>query len=84
MGKCRSCGHNLSKHTTVNEDPKGAKPSENDLSVCFGCGALSKFDEQLNLVPLTPEELIALDAENPETSDLLIRTRELIYNKDLT
>lgn len=75
---CRLCHNIIDAHASVKGD---IAPRPNDFSVCLYCGTLSKFDEELNLIPLTPSELFTLNKENPETFDLLIKTRTVILQR---
>lgn len=75
---CRSCCKIVDAHTSVEGDNC---PVPNDFSVCFYCGTLSKFDEELNLIPLTSRELVTLNEADPETFDLLIKTRTVILQQ---
>ena len=54
---CKSCHHIIDAHTSIGDD---AIPNEGDLSICFYCGVVSTFDADLNLIPMTEEELSTL------------------------
>lgn len=75
--KCRNCNETLDAHAPMegNEIIK-----EGDLSICGYCGAISLFDKELNLVPMTPEELVHLNDESPEAFDQLIKIRSAIHS----
>lgn len=55
---CKHCQSKLDMHTGAFEN--NIKPKKNDLSVCARCGHISRFNEDLNLVPLTRKELFDL------------------------
>lgn len=60
---CRSCGHKLDANTTIKDD---TSPKKDDISICVYCGTVSKFDEKLNLVPLTNNELKDIRESDPD------------------
>lgn len=67
--KCRSCDRPFIFHMT--EDGE-TNPRPEDLSVCSNCGTLSKFDSNLDLVPLTDQEIHQLRNHDRELwADLL-------------
>jgi hypothetical protein len=51
---CTTCKKLQDAHKSLDTD---AVPRPGDLSICLYCATLSKFDEDLNLIPLTPQEL---------------------------
>lgn len=58
----------IDAHTSVEGDHVA---QEGDYSVCFGCGTISKFDAELNLVPLVQADMDYLKNEAPKTLILL-------------
>lgn len=56
--ECRECGRKNNAVTSV--EPGQIVPEPGSVSVCFGCGAITLFDENLKLRPPTAEELDAL------------------------
>ena len=56
----------------------GAKPSEGDLSICFGCGAALQFDAGLRHRLVTLSELQALAREDPDTLKQLDAARQQV------
>lgn len=73
---CRSCHRPLDGHTHAGEGK--AVPAFGDLSICFYCGTVSKFGEDLSLIPLSSQELLELNDNNPEAFDLLMTVRKHI------
>lgn len=63
MGQCLKCKTKLEATTAVRSKTPGPTPGA--LSICWYCGALSMFDQDLNLRELTPEEQanVAADAK---------------------
>lgn len=74
--KCGNCQAELNARTGFT-DPN-ANPTENDYSVCAYCGAISQYDSELNLVPITPEGLVKLNDEDPDVFDVLMKARVTI------
>ncbi len=77
LRSCRSCGNLIDRETNVGDGDNVVRAG--DLSVCFYCGALSKFDDSLNLIPISPEEFVELNDSHPETFDLLIKVQRQIH-----
>jgi hypothetical protein len=51
---CPGCGHRLN----ASSDPKDrGMPRPGDLSLCIDCGTILRFDWQLRLKVVTPEEI---------------------------
>jgi hypothetical protein len=76
---CTACFKKLDAHTAVEGDHV---PKEGDFTVCIGCGTASKFDKDLNLVPLTPDDVTYLETEAPETLMLLNQAAFLIRQRN--
>ena len=68
--ECKSCKKDLDAHSGIDTD---RSPEPGDLSVCAYCGAISEFDEGLNLKPLSDEELLVIAAEDRESFDTLMK-----------
>lgn len=49
LAKCRMCGYPHEAATSL----EGKKPTEGNLSICYGCNEVGKFDKDLNVLPLT-------------------------------
>lgn len=60
---CRNCGVEIDAHTSNNGDT----PKKDDISICGACGEISKFDENLNLLPMDGEEIKQLKHNDPST-----------------
>lgn len=52
--KCPSCGRDVGDSTPLR---RAIRESPGDIDLCFYCGALCKFDDELQLVPLNLEEI---------------------------
>lgn len=77
--KCPSCEKKLNAATAV-FFPK-VKPRDGDLSVCFYCGQLLRFDSVGILHKLEPEELkLLFDSERKEL--LSAKTKVLTYRRN--
>lgn len=60
MTNCPNCKRKLDAVTGVDHEEQ---PQPNDVSVCFYCGAINQFNDELELVPL-PEEVLEYIKEN--------------------
>lgn len=60
---CPACRYAMDRASAVDGDHK---PSEGDLSLCFGCGAALQFDATLRHRLLTLSDLQALAREDPD------------------
>jgi len=74
---CPNCLTFLNAASPLERD---VAPKENDLSVCFRCGQLLKFNKDLKLVKLTDEELKHIKKEDFMAYETLIKTSEFIKN----
>lgn len=61
---CPYCGRNIGA-TMKTKDTDQRPPEPGDLSLCFYCGEVAKFDNNMILIKLEPEELIKVLRENP-------------------
>lgn len=50
-------------HHTATDDEDTVPPGPGDMSICVECGALLLFDEQLKLIPCTPEREAELKSD---------------------
>lgn len=64
MSYCRNCKHELDAHSAA--EGENRPPQKGDVSVCAYCGTPSLFDEELNLIPLTGEELKDIRENDPD------------------
>jgi len=69
---CKNCDYLLDAHLSVDEED--VQPQEGDYSVCFGCGAISTFDKDLNIEPLTAEQLLELYKDD---DDLFLKLKNV-------
>jgi hypothetical protein len=52
--ECKKCNYKVDSHTG------DGKPSEGDYSICGNCTSICVYDKDLNLIPLSPEEIVDL------------------------
>jgi len=76
--ECLTCGHKLTAATSVSRGKR--KPEKGDFGICIECGKPSQFDENLNMKPLTQEQLLHLRRENYEIW-LKISTAQAFINE---
>jgi hypothetical protein len=72
---CLNCGRRLDGATGVGQN---AHPDAGSLSVCLYRGAVTAYDDDLRLRPLTEEEVKDIQADKP-TFELLQRATRLIH-----
>lgn len=58
---CPECGQEHNAATVVAGTDQ--QPAPGDLTVCIECATPLKFDQELGLVAVTPEDVTALDAD---------------------
>jgi len=80
---CTNCGYVMNATTSVSENREQESPKEGDLSVCAGCGMISKFNQDCNLRPVTPEELVELHATDEDAYFLLMKVSKCLKSNDL-
>jgi hypothetical protein len=79
QSECLSCGRPLNSTSCV--DGSDAAPSPGDVTVCFYCGLVMIFTDDLSLRDLTRDEMLeAIDTlkeitSDPETARSLSRAR---------
>jgi len=62
--KCTGCGSDMDGFTGVSHD---AKPKDGDLSICFYCGSIGKYADNVTSLKSVPaEELERISIEDPE------------------
>lgn len=60
MNYCPSCGKELDAATSVEKE---ARPKPGDISICFYCGSINTFQEDLKLQQMGPQEYFDLPDE---------------------
>lgn len=55
--RCVHCGRLLELHSNVD----GATPSPGDFSICWKCGGVAAYNEDLQLVGLTEDQMEELE-----------------------
>jgi len=61
-GPCPTCGKKLDGLTNPVDDDLDQQPG--DVSICFHCGTILVFNENLELVPCSDENLEELDEDS--------------------
>lgn len=76
--RCFSCHVEIEKFTGVNV---ARLPKKGHITLCMNCGAVSQFDADLNLVPLTAAELQELQIKYPKSYAALKQNQSEIAQK---
>lgn len=76
--RCKTCYHKIDAVTSAGHK---SKPQKNDLSICLNCGTISSFDEHLDLVPLSDDDIDKLYAHNYQNWLTLQRASSYIKKK---
>lgn len=75
---CPSCG-SKNDGATGFADSEGKTPVNGDLSVCYYCGAILQYSNDLTELRLvSASELAAMDDEQPGLADQMNRAREIV------
>jgi hypothetical protein len=53
-------------------------PEEGSYNICAYCGHLTQFDKDLKLIPVTAEMLAALNDEDQELFDMVMKARNTV------
>lgn len=61
--ECPSCGANTNQLTGINDVKK---PREGDISICFLCGSINKFNKDFTLEEVDEEFMSDLKEKNPD------------------
>lgn len=75
---CKTCNNIIDAHTATNGEHV---PMESDISICFYCGVISKFDNEMNLVAMPFNELLQLEFTDPNTYYQLQKAQRLINER---
>lgn len=76
---CKCYLKKLDSH--MGTDGQDMEPKEDDLSVCIYCATISKFDKDLNLSPISVEELDIIKLIDFDAWVYLQRASSLIMAK---
>ena len=76
---CPACNKELDATTSIQDESLLPKPG--NLSICFYCGDMSEFDDNLDLRSLSQEQKAEIKKEDPETWDLLTKASSAIIYK---
>lgn len=75
---CTGCYKPLEGHICINGD---RQPMKDDYSVCFYCGTIGQFDEDLNLVPMAPADVMMMAGTDFENFAILQKARAEILKR---
>lgn len=75
ISTCPHCGYSMDRAAPVGDD--AGAPDPGDTSICFGCGEILIFDEQLTLRAMTRLEMRRLHVDDPEAWDTLVSAQRL-------
>lgn len=85
MSECPNCKRKLDAQTCVTEE--GATPNAGDIAICFYCGEINQYDDDLNLEVLPTSKLKRIKLENPEDyeviMDAVIMVKSRIRNQNI-
>lgn len=70
--KCPECDYSHNASTQINGED--IPPTSGDISICWSCGAINQFDENMNIIPLPVEVLTEIKETDKENFDLLMDT----------
>ena len=73
---CPKCGHLLD--AASNLDNPRAKPKPEDYTVCIACAAILRFNSMLRLDVPTPEDVAALQRDDPDYFAEMQRVRRAV------
>ena len=73
---CLKCGYQLDAATPLTD----GKPSPGDISICFNCANAAQYGPDLNIIPLTDEQLDAL-IMNEEVWTQILKAKEVIKRR---
>lgn len=72
--KCPHCGKDINAASSI--DDMAATPEPGDFSLCFGCAGFLKFGDNLELLPMTYDDIVDLP---PEHRTPLLQQRDLLH-----
>lgn len=76
---CKCCNKKNDASIAVEDD---VKPEEGDISVCYYCGAVSKYNKDLTLTLLSEKDLKNLKEEDPEAWITLDIVKNLLEGRN--
>lgn len=74
---CPGCNRQSDAATPVEGDGD-IIPKEGDITICFYCGCISDFNEDLSIKKIAPERLALFELIDPESYQMIIATRASI------
>ena len=75
---CPYCRYVIDAHAPLGHNQHMPEPG--NLSICFKCTGVSKYNAQLKLDSMSEEELTLIKIEDPETYHSIQKAREQIRN----
>jgi RNase P subunit RPR2 len=75
--QCKSCGHVIKHSTDLIND---TLPKPGDVTVCIGCGTISRFNYKYEIVKLEPHEIEIIKRKQPDTWKTIKAVSEAIVN----
>lgn len=75
--RCRTC---LQKNTGHKDTGGDAVPAPGDFTICYYCATVSRFDKDMNLIPLTDEDMGYLQ-KHPDVLTTLQKASFLIKQR---
>lgn len=76
---CTNCKHRFSVMVPLHKN--ATEPKEDDYTLCTRCLVVGKFDDALNILPLTPDQLVALFMEKQPVYEALMKMKEYIIKR---
>lgn len=73
---CHKCGYGIDAASSM----VGETPEPGDIGICLRCGNVEKYDENLQLTPLTDEDLIEL-VKDEDLWNYILKAKYIIKNK---
>jgi hypothetical protein len=76
--RCTNCYHPFDTFTVLN-DTKPIKPGT--INVCANCGNVTKFDNEMQIVTMTGDDIFQLVHDHPEIYQSIVHAVTLIMER---
>jgi hypothetical protein len=76
LQKCPNCLYEMDCSTGLRKEDSNPEPGS--ISICLKCGALCEFDQDMNLVPLTKDQLEEIKRTDPDAWRIIAASQSLI------
>lgn len=76
--RCPECNGKTDAATSIEGD---YKPSGGDISLCFHCGAINQFSNDLSIVPIEAGLMEHIKEDDPENYKMIMKAVNLIKNR---